>query len=109
MSRILYHTISVCPECLRRIPATVEAMEEHDGHIYMRKTCPDHGETRTLIWEDNAEGYLSWLSDGGMNPGTLPQSEEEAEIRLSESGFDRAAELQPCSSALMTTNRCNMN
>ena len=70
MSRILYHTISVCPECLRRIPATVEAMEEHDGHIYMRKTCPDHGETRTLIWEDNAEGYLSWLSDGGMNPGT---------------------------------------
>jgi uncharacterized radical SAM superfamily Fe-S cluster-containing enzyme len=109
MNRVLYHTISVCPECLRRIPATVEAMEEHGGHIYMRKACPDHGETVTLIWEDNAEGYLSWLSDGGMDPDKLPQTKEEAEIRLSESGFERAAELQPCSSALMTTNRCNMN
>ena len=106
MDRILYHTISVCPECLSRIPAVVE---EHDGYVYMRKTCPGHGEVRTLIWEDSGKAYLSWLSDGGMEAEMLPGSPQEAEKMLSRSGFEKAAEFQPCSSALMTTNRCNMN
>ena len=102
MDRILYHTVSVCPECLSRIPAVVE---EHDGYVYMRKTCPGHGQVKTLIWEDSGRAYLSWLSDGGMGAEMLPGSSQEAEKMLSRSGFEKAAEFQPCSSALMTTNR----
>lgn len=106
MDNALYYTVSVCPECLKRIPAVIA--ERSDG-ICMIKTCPEHGRTETLIWEADSANYLSWLRDGGVDIGSLPHSEEEAEEMLSESGFELAAEVQPCSSALMTTNRCNMN
>ena len=106
LGRILYHTISVCPECLKRLPAVIT---EQDGQVYMEKTCPDHGPFRTLIWEDTGDAYLSWLSDGGMDPEALPRTREEAAERLQNYGFEQPAVVQPCSSALMTTNRCNMN
>lgn len=106
MDKILYHTISVCPSCLARIPAQVI---ERGGMIYMTKTCPEHGLSETLIWEDDAAGYMSWLEDGGVDPDSLPESAEEAERMMAESGFELESEVQPCSSALMTTNRCNMN
>lgn len=106
MDRLLYYTISVCPECLERIPA---AVIEREGMIYMTKTCPEHGLTETIIWEDNAEEYLSWMEDGGINIANLPSSPEDAAEMLGSSDFDLEAEVQPCSSALMTTNRCNMN
>lgn len=106
LGRILYHTISVCPECLKRLPAVIT---EQDGQVYMEKTCPDHGPFRTLIWEDTGDAYLSWLSDGGMDLEALPRTREEAAERLQNYGFEQPAVVQPCSSALMTTNRCNMN
>lgn len=109
MGKVLYHTVSVCPDCLRRVPATVESAEEDRGYIYMRKKCPEHGEVRTLIWEDSAGAYFSWLLDGGMDPAELPRTAEEAREMLAESGFEKDAEARPCSSALMTTSRCNMN
>jgi uncharacterized radical SAM superfamily Fe-S cluster-containing enzyme len=106
MNKILYHTVSVCPKCLRQIPARII---EREGSVYMDKICPEHGRTLTLIWQDTAENYLSWLEDGGIDTSALPHSDEEAGAMLASSGFDLTAEIQPCSSALMTTTRCNMN
>ncbi|MGV8083708.1 MAG: radical SAM (seleno)protein TrsS [Coriobacteriia bacterium] len=40
-------TESVCPVCLARIPA--ERRPEGD-RVYLAKTCPEHGEYRTLVW-----------------------------------------------------------
>lgn len=40
------HTYSVCPVCLKRIPAK---REERDGQIYLVKTCPDHGMFSSVI------------------------------------------------------------
>ena len=31
---------SVCPECMRLIDAR---LFEHDGEVWMEKTCPEHG------------------------------------------------------------------
>ena len=102
----LYFTKSVCPVCLRTL--TAEISGDADG-VYMDKTCPEHGHFHSLIWEDSAENYLRWLEYGGMRPEALPKTAEEAERVLAGADFADCACCQPASSALMTTNRCNMD
>jgi len=63
---------SVCPECLRRIPAR---LFEKDGQVWMEKTCPDHGPVEDLYWSDarlylKAEEYHYADGDGLENPQT---------------------------------------
>ncbi|HSV42538.1 MAG TPA: radical SAM protein [Methanomassiliicoccales archaeon] len=41
-------TRSLCPECLKTIPA--EKWGEDDDAVYLEKECPDHGKFRTIIW-----------------------------------------------------------
>ncbi|MEM2642329.1 MAG: molybdenum cofactor biosynthesis protein MoaA, partial [Thermoproteota archaeon] len=50
---LVKNTLSVCPECYRLLPAIVY---EKDGKIWIRKTCPEHGEVEDLYWGD-AEMY----------------------------------------------------
>ncbi|XRP96499.1 tetraether lipid synthase Tes [Methanocaldococcus sp. 16A] len=42
-------TLSLCPICLKRIPATIL---EEDGKIVIKKTCPEHGEFKDIYWGD---------------------------------------------------------
>ena len=42
-------TKSLCPECLKVIPATIY---EENEKVYLRKTCPEHGEFTDLYWGD---------------------------------------------------------
>ncbi len=106
MSKLLSYTLSVCPYCLKEIPAKMTAEQ---GAVYMEKSCPEHGSMKTLIWEDSPENYLKWLEDGGIRTEDLPGSEEEVYEQMREGEFAGCAQVQPCSAALMTTNRCNMN
>lgn len=55
-------TQSVCPVCLRRISA--ERVAEGDA-VYLLKSCPDHGVSKTVIWRGLAS-YESW----GAGPRT---------------------------------------
>ncbi len=43
------YTISLCPECLKRIDAKIVF---EDKNVYMLKRCPDHGNTKVLIADD---------------------------------------------------------
>lgn len=43
------HTKNICPECLKVLDATVN---EENGKVYLRKTCPQHGEFSELYWGD---------------------------------------------------------
>ena len=45
------YTISLCPECLRRIDAKIVF---EDDHVYMLKRCPEHGHSKVLIADDIA-------------------------------------------------------
>jgi len=45
-------TESICPECLNVLPATLFV---EDDKVYMKKTCPDHGEFKDLVWGDYSE------------------------------------------------------
>ena len=47
-------TTGLCPTCLRTVPATILA---DDGRVWIRQTCPAHGENRALLASDAAE-YL---------------------------------------------------
>lgn len=42
-------TMSVCPICYRVLPAVIV---ERDGKIYIRKTCPEHGEIEEVYYGD---------------------------------------------------------
>ena len=47
--KLPYKTISLCPECLRVINATVY---EEDGKVMIKKKCPEHGEFVDVYWGD---------------------------------------------------------
>jgi hypothetical protein len=40
-------TQSICPECNRLLPAV---LFKRDGKVFMKKTCPEHGETEELYF-----------------------------------------------------------
>ncbi len=40
-------TYSLCPECLKPIPAHEI---EREGNIYLKKTCKEHGEFSAIVW-----------------------------------------------------------
>ncbi len=66
MSKILRKTYSVCPVCLKRIPAV---HVQKGREIYMEKTCPAHGEFSTILWRgflpiETWRGDLSEIQDG---------------------------------------------
>ncbi len=42
-------TKSLCPECMNVLPAEVY---EEGGKVYIRKTCPEHGDFSDLYWGD---------------------------------------------------------
>lgn len=54
--QLLGRTESVCPECLKVVPALRVAGA---GQVYLVKECDDHGVFRTLIWEGE-EHYRRW-------------------------------------------------
>ena len=54
--KVLDHTESVCPECLRVVKAQVVA---RDRAVYMEKHCPEHGAFTTYLWPD-VDHYL-WM------------------------------------------------
>ena len=43
------YTISLCPECLKRIDAKIVF---EDGNVFMLKRCPEHGNSKVLIADD---------------------------------------------------------
>ncbi len=54
MNKVIGHTDSLCPKCLRTIPAT-KIVE--DDNVYLIKECPEHGIEKVLIWK-GVEDYI---------------------------------------------------
>ncbi len=66
-------TASLCPECKKVIPATIE---DDGGKVVMRKYCPEHGNFEDVVFSDT-ELYLEvekWTFGDGRgvsNPGVI--------------------------------------
>lgn len=105
-------TGSVCPDCLQVI--TAEIYEEND-QIWMRKTCPDHGDFKDILsssakyykWTHYKTDDWSFEKDGEANP---PDCEVTDERGCPYNCGLCPEHLSTCSLALIDlTNRCNFN
>ncbi len=64
-------TRSLCPECLKILRATIF---ERDEKVWIKKTCPDHGEIVELYWGDYSmykkAATTEYVGHGITNPTT---------------------------------------
>ncbi len=97
-------TESVCPVCLATIPA--ERCAE-GGTVYLKKTCPEHGTTKTPVWR-GLDSYLRW--------GEAPRAFSQPPVCATEvkrgcphdCGLCPDHRQQSCCVLLEVTSRCDL-
>jgi 7,8-dihydro-6-hydroxymethylpterin dimethyltransferase len=97
-------TESICPECLARIPASIE---RHGDSVFMRKVCADHGEFRALLWRGNPP-YEAWSRP--KTPFRSPNSRTEVTKGCPfDCGLCPDHRQQTCTALIEVTSRCNLS
>jgi len=99
----LFATESLCPECLQRIPAFYE---REKGKVYLRKTCPQHGQFRVRVWSD-ADQYLSWREQS-VHAQKVPAWGPAEKGCPYDCGLCREHEGGTCTAVLEITYKCNL-
>ncbi len=99
MEREIRNTRSVCPVCLRNLPA--ELKEEESGRIVLEKRCPAHGAFRVPVWEGRMD-FERWLL------GTPPLPTGAALRCPDDCGLCPEHEIGSCCVLLEVTERCNL-
>ncbi|MDR1471159.1 MAG: radical SAM protein [Synergistaceae bacterium] len=98
---IIRETKSLCPVCLRRIPAS--HVREGDS-VFLRKTCPEHGAFSAVIWRGE-----SWMPMKSWRGG-IPQPPDDSDARCPDGCGICGNHLQEtCCVLVEVTNRCNLN
>lgn len=100
---VIRKTESVCPVCLKKIPAFLVRDKEE---VYMEKTCPDHGEVRTLIWRGRPD-YESWKNEKQPAVPIHPASGVEKGCPY-DCGLCPEHRQHTCCVLMEVTNRCNL-
>jgi uncharacterized radical SAM superfamily Fe-S cluster-containing enzyme len=98
VKKILRETYSVCPVCLKRIPAR---HVEQSGAVYMEKACPEHGRFSTVIWRGKRD-MTAWRGD------VEPIREGENENCPTACGLCPEHQQGTCCVLLEVTSRCNL-
>ena len=99
MGRVIRETRSVCPVCLRNLPALLE--QEQSGEILLKKTCPDHGSFSVPVWRGlmDFETWTQYADPLGPDKGTrCPEN----------CGICPEHEIGSCCVLLEVTSRCNL-
>ncbi len=92
-------TRSVCPVCLKNIPASL--LRENGRRILLEKTCPEHGNYCVPVWEGNMD-FDRWL----LGTASLPAA---AGLSCPENcGLCAEHETGSCCVLLEVTGRCNL-
>jgi len=100
---VLGITESVCPECLRKIPAAKVA---HGDRIYLKKDCPEHGSFQVLIWQGEP-AYTSWAEPKIPSRPLVCATEVEKGCPF-DCGLCPEHRQQTCCILLEITERCNL-
>ena len=106
MSKVIGETRSVCPVCLRTIPA--QKIVGEDGCIYIEKSRPAHGHWLTLIWEGDAASYAAWAARDQHTPSTLPFAKASEKGCPNDCGLCTNHRQATCCTLLELTQRCNL-
>ncbi|MDT8900695.1 radical SAM (seleno)protein TrsS [Anaeroselena agilis] len=97
---ILGAAASLCPVCLKRIPARNVAAGDD---VYQEKTCPEHGRFRTIIWR-GPPSYLSWGA-AAQPPAGDAATDNDCPF---DCGLCPGHRRQTCCVLLEVTQRCNL-
>ncbi|SKA84778.1 hypothetical protein SAMN02745704_01817 [Paucidesulfovibrio gracilis DSM 16080] len=104
-SRFLRGTQSVCPVCLRTIPASIE---EEGNNAYLAKRCPKHGLFRCIIWRGNPGQELSrWSRPKIPSRPRIPATAIERGCPY-DCGLCPDHRQHTCTALLEITWRCNL-
>ncbi len=99
MGERIRDTRSVCPVCLKNLPAFLE--RERDGRIFLNKTCPKHGAFRVPVWHGKVD-FEQWLL------GTEPLASGAGLGCPGGCGICAEHEIGTCCALLEVTGRCNL-
>lgn len=103
MNEVLHETESLCPVCLKKIPARYV---RENGKAYIHKTCPEHGFFKVLFWND-ADMYSEWLEQGVHAPARDLNRPEQKGCPY-DCGLCNEHHSGTCTAILEITYRCNM-
>jgi len=96
-------TASVCPVCLKRIPA---ARVFYGDEVYLEKTCAEHGFFKTIVWR-GLPAYPSWMREKIPNHPAQPFHQPETGCPF-DCGLCSAHRQEPCCVLLEVTQRCDL-
>ncbi|MCR5135832.1 MAG: radical SAM protein [Oscillospiraceae bacterium] len=99
METVIRHTRSVCPVCLRNLPACLTKSD--DGQVLLNKTCPEHGSFRVPVWQGMVD-WDQWLLE------TPPLSAAKGLCCPESCGLCSEHESGSCCVLLEVTARCNL-
>jgi len=104
--KVVAETQSLCPECLRLLPAQVY---EAEGKIWISKCCPEHGEFNDVYWS-SAEMYhrASRYAHDGKGLET-PQIAKRTPVCPYDCGLCNIHMTHTLLANLVLTNRCDLN
>lgn len=99
MKTTIRETRSVCPVCLKNLPAVLTRQD--GGQIRLEKTCPDHGFFEVPVWQGRMD-FDKWLLETESLPAgcglSCPQN----------CGICPEHEIGTCCALLEVTRRCNL-
>ena len=106
MSKHIGKTYSLCPECLKRIPAKKVA---ENNNVYLEKTCPEHGSYKTLIWRNSADDFLSWSVNSQEVGKPLKALSPVASGCPYDCGLCLDHRANACTMIMEVTQKCNLH
>lgn len=97
-------TLSLCPECLRRIDAKIVF---ENNHVFMLKTCPEHGFSKVLIATD-VEYYKNIRNYNKASEIPLKFNTKTHYGCPYDCGLCQDHEQHSCLTVVEITDRCNL-
>jgi 7,8-dihydro-6-hydroxymethylpterin dimethyltransferase len=98
---IVRHTYSVCPVCLKRLPAEIVKREQE---YFLEKTCLAHGRFSTVVWRGDSPAFEQW---GNYIPPS--ESEDYNPDCPNACGLCPGHLQKTCCVLVEVTGRCNLN
>lgn len=96
---------SLCPVCLRRIDARYEESALPPGEIWLRKTCPEHGDFSTPVWR--GPGFANWTRPKTPSTPPLPETASRRGCPY-DCGLCPDHGQHTCTALVEVTGRCNL-
>ena len=99
MDHVIRTTRSVCPVCLKNLPA--QLLQNTGGQIFIKRECPEHGVFSAPVWRGNID-FAQWTQYNEPLSGNAGSHCPE------NCGICSEHEVGTCCTLLEVTKRCNL-